>query len=276
MPDHALKWRDGWEWCDIVNLAVLLLRVAVALLPVTHQARFFDEWRSELEVVHREVGWFAALGFVCRLIVAAPRMTLTIRADSETAYAELSIGLLFSIFPSTVLLVLGIRAGVWTIVLGELGIIIGILLMASGFWSFEGRLLDSTRSRVGIAFATTGSFIEIAVRRLTGFGPPIDAEVSATIPHVMIVLGLILWVASSYGGPYSYRILRLSVGLLAPGAALNLVVVAINGASLSGFDRFGVLMYLVPSAGLAWACYSIVGRQRVFDDQARQDDPVLT
>ena len=259
-----------------MNVAVLLLRVAVVLLPVTHQARFFDEWRSELEVVHREVGWFAALGFVCRLIVAAPRMTLTIRADSETAYAELSIGLLFSIFPSTVLLVLGIRAGVWTIVLGELGIIIGILLMASGFWSFEGRLLDSTRSRVGVAIAATGSFIEIAVRRLTGFGPPIDAEVSATIPHVMIVLGLILWVASSYGGRYSYRILRLSVGLLAPGAALNLVVVAINGASLSGFDRFGVLMYLVPSAGLAWACYSIVGRQRVFDDQARQDDPVLT
>lgn len=253
------------------SLTVVLLRVAVLLLPVTEQARFLDEWRAEVEVVRQQSGELAAVSFAARLVLAAPKMTLEIRSGSQSAFAELSIGLSFSIFPSLVLATLAFWTGVWIIVVGELFIIGGILLMASGFWSFEGRLLDSKRSRIGLVLAAIGSGIEITVRRLTGFGPPIDDAASATIPHALIIIGLVLWIASSYAGRFRFRVQMLAVGLVAPGAAINVVVTVINGASLSGFDRFGVLMYVVPSAALAWACYSVLGRRQVFDDSRVED-----
>ena len=247
------------------RFATVLLRLAVFFLPVSEQARFLDEWRVEAEVARQQSGEFAAVVFAVRLLLAAPRMTLVMRSGSESAFAELSIGLIFSVFPSVVLAGLAIFTEVWIMLIAELSIIVGVLMMASGFWSFEGRLLDSRRARIGVVFAVVGSGIEVAVRRLTGFGPPIDDVVSATIPHTVIMIGLILWVVSSYAGRYSYRVLWLAVGLLAPGAALNVLVTVINGWSLSGFDRFGVLMYVVPSAGLAWACFSLLGRRQVFD-----------
>ena len=241
--------------------------VAVLLLPITEQGRFRDEWRAEVAAVREASGSLAALGLAARLLQAAPRMTMTMRASSESGYAELSFGIIFSVFPAAVLSVLAIQTGVWIMLVGELALIAGILLMTSGFWSLEGRLFDSGRCQLGLALALVGSVIEIIVRRSTGFGPPIDAVVSATIPHAVILLGLILWVASSYAGRFRFRVLRLAVGLIAPAAVLNLVAVLINGFSLTGFDRFGVLMYAVPSAALAWACYSIVGRSKVFNDQ---------
>lgn len=250
------------------SLSVVLLRVAVNLLPVTEQSRFLNEWRAEIDVVRAQSGNLAAVVFAARLVFAAPRMTLILRAGSESAFAELSIGLSFSIFPSAVLVGLAIYTGVWIMVAAELSIIVGILLMVSGFWSCEGRLFDSGRSRVGLIFAVVGSGIEVAVRRLTGFGPPIDDVVSATIPHAVIMVGLILWVVSSYAGRFRFRVLTVAVALLAPGAAGNMLVAVINGSSLTGFDRFGVLMYVVPSAGIAWACYSILGRRQVLSERA--------
>lgn len=255
----------------MVSLAVIFVHFAVALLPVTEQERFRHEWRAELEAVREQSGDWAGLIFAARLVSAAPRMTLALRAGSESAFAELSIGLSFSIFPSAVLAGLAIYTGVWIMLLAELGIIVGVVLMASGFWSFEGRLLDSRRSRVGLILAAAGSATEVAVRRLTGFGPPIDDAVSATVPHAIIMLGLILWVVSSYAGRFRFRVLLFAVGLLAPGAAINVVVSVMNGVSLTGFDRFGVLMYVVPSAGLAWACYSVLGRRQVFADKVPVD-----
>ena len=242
---------------------------------MTVQARFLDEWRAEAEVVRQQSGELAALGFAIRLVLAAPRMTLAIRSGSESAFAELSIGLSFSVFPSAVLASLAIYTGVWIMLVAELLIIVGILLMASGFWSFEGRLLDSKRSRVGLVLAALGSSIEIAVRRITGFGPPIDDAASATIPHALLIVGLILWVASSYAGRFRFRVQMIAVGLVAPGAALNVLVTVINGTSLTGFDRFGVLMYVVPSAALAWACYSVLGRREVFNDSKVDNSALL-
>ena len=247
-------------------LSTLLLRLAVGLLPTSQQSRFFDEWGAEIAAAHRESSAREGVRYAAHLVAAAPRMTLQMRADGESGYAELSIGVLVSLLPSTVLVGLAVYEGVWIMVVGELAIIVGGLLAASGFWSFEGRLLDSRRSRIGLALAVAGSVVEVAMRRLTGFGPPVDAEVSATIPHAVIMVGLFVLVGSSYAGRFRSRLQLLAVGLLAPGAAINVVVTVINGASLSGFDRFGVLMYTIPSAVLAWACYSILGRRQVFDD----------
>ena len=225
--------------------------------------------------MREEFGVSTAFRFVLGLIPAAARMTMAIRSNSESGYAELSVGIIFSVFPSAVLVGLALQTGVWIIVFAELALIAGILLMASGFWSFEGRLFDSGRSRVGAVLAIVGSVIEVIVRRTTGFGPPIDAEVSANVPHSLILIGLALWMGSSYAGNYRFRVLRLAVALIAPGAALNFVVLIINARSLTGFDRFGVLMYVVPSAALAWACYSIVGRRSVFADQPAQVPEVV-
>ena len=244
-----------------------IMSVALVVLPRSEQNRFRDEWTSETAVVREQAGDLATLMFALRLLFAAPRITMEMRAEHASGYAELSIGLLVSIFPSTVLICVALFSGVWILVLGEVAIVAGILLMASGFWSAEARVFDSTRSRVGIALAAIGSGIEIAVRRITGFGPPIDAVVSATIPHAVIMLGLILWVVSSYAGRFRFRVLMVGIGITAPAAALNMIVAVINGMALSGFDRFGVLMYVLPSAALAWACYAVVGRRKVFDDQ---------
>lgn len=251
----------------MLSLSAAFVHLAVALLPVTEQARFRVEWRAEVETVREQFGNRAAALFAGRLVLAAPRMTLQMRAGSQSAFAELSIGLSFSIFPSAVLVGLAILTGVWIMVAAELSIIFGVILMASGFWSFEGRLLDSKRSRVGLVLATVGSIVEVVMRRLVGFGPPIDDVVSASIPHAVIMVGLILWVASSYAGRFRFRILLLAVGLLAPGAAINTVIAVINGWSLTGFDRFSVLMYVIPSGALAWACYSVLGRREIFDDR---------
>lgn len=245
-------------------ISTMLLRLAVALLPATEQARFLEEWRSELAVIHRESGGSEGVRYAGQLVSAAPRMTLEMRSDNESAYAELSIGMLIAVFPSVVLTGLAVYEGVLIMVVAELAIIIGGIIAASGFWSFEGRLLDSKRSRIGLALAVAGSIVEVVVRRLTGFGPPIDAEVSATIPHAMIMVGLVVLLGSSYAGRFRSRLQLLAVGLLAPEAAINMVVTVLNGAALSGFDRFGVLMYTVPSAAVAWASYKILGRQQVF------------
>ena len=255
----------------MASLAGMLIRLAVALLPTTEQARYLDEWRGEVASVRDQSGHLAAVRFAIRLVLAAPRMTMSIRSDSESGYAELSIGLSFSIFPSLVLVVLALYTRVWIMVIGELAIIVGIVLMASGFWSVEGRLLDSTRSRVGVALALVGSVIEVAVRRLTGFGPPIDEVVSATIPHTLGLLGLILMVSSSYAGRFRRRVQLAAIASLAPGAVLNMVVTVINGFALSGFDRFGVLMYVIPSAALAWASYAVLMRPKVFENSVAID-----
>ena len=248
----------------MLSLSRIVLRAAVAMLPESYRERFFQEWHAEIDALRRDSGDRAAFGFALGLLSVAPKMTMALRADSQSGYAELSIGLLFSIFPSAVLVGLALYTQVWIMVVGELAIIAGILLMSSSFWTGEGRLFDSTRSRVGIVLAAIGSGIEVAVRRVTGFGPPIDEVVSATIPHGVIMLGLILWVVSSYAGKYRFRVLLVSVCVIAPGALLNTIVAGINGAALSGFDRFGVLMYVVPSAALAWSCYAVVGRRQVF------------
>lgn len=243
----------------------MLLRLAVALLPATQQARFHGEWGAELSTMHRESGASDSVRYAGQLVLAAPRMTLEMRSDGESAYAELSIGVLVSLLPSTVLLGLAVYESVWIMVAGELAIIVGGVLAASGFWSFEGRLLDSRRSRVGVALSAAGSVVQIAMRQLEGFGPPIDAVISPNLAHGVIMVGLFFLVGSSYAGRFRSRMQLLAVGLLAPGAAINVVVTTINGAALSGFDRFAVLMYVVPSAVLAWACYSILGRRQVFD-----------
>lgn len=245
------------------------------LLPITEQERYRSEWGAEVAFARESAGSLAALRLALRLLQAAPRMTMQMRANSESGYAELSVGLIFSVIPSSVLTALAVQSRVWIMVLGELALIAGVLLMVSGFWSFEGRLFDSGRSRVGLALALVGSAIEIVVRRTTGFGPPIDAVVSADVPHALILLGLTLWVASTYAGRLRFRILWLAVAVMAPGAALNMIVVTINGFSLTGFDRFGVLMYVVPSAGLAWACYSIVGRRQVFASKSTENSSFI-
>ena len=246
-------------------LSTILLRLAVALLPAAQQARFLGEWSSEIAAMNRESRAGEGVRYAAQLVLAAPRMTLAIRSDNESAYAELSIGVLVSLLPSTVLIGLAVYEGVWIMVAAELAIIIGGVLAASGFWSFEGRLLDSRRARIGVALAVTGALVEIAMRHLTGFGPPISQVVNANIAHGAMMAGLFFLVGSSYAGRFRSRMQLLAVGLLAPGAAINVVVSAINGAALSGFDRFAVLMYSLPSAVLAWACYSILGRRQVFD-----------
>lgn len=256
-----------------LSLAKVLVWVAVALLPQADKFRFEQEWVSEVDAVRRESGRLAAIHFAARLLIAAPKMTLAMRADSESAFAELSIALVFSIFPSSVLTVLAIYTQVWIMVVGELFIIVGIVLMVSGFWSVEGRLFDSTRSRIGIVLAAVGSVIEVVVRRNTGFGPPIDEVVSADIPHAMIMIGLLLWALSSYVGGFRFRVLFIGILLVAPGAALNSVVIIVNATALSGFDRFGVLMYLLPSTALAWASYLVVGRKKVFHGNAPKESP---
>lgn len=254
-----------------MTLWLILVRFAVALLPTTDQERFLTEWRAEVATVRDHAGSFVAVNFAARLIPAAVRMNLITRADGESGYAELSVAILISVFPSTVLVGVAIYTRTWTVLLAELLIIGGIVLAASGFWSFEGRLLDSTRARVGLTLALIGSLVEVAVRRLTGFGPPIDEVVSAMIPHALILVGLALLVASSYAGQFRRRVQLLAICVVAPGAGLNSVVVIINGAALSGFDRFGVLMYLVPSLALAWASFAIAVRPRVFRETVTLD-----
>lgn len=249
-------------------VATMLLRLAVALLPATQQARFLDEWRAEIAAIHSESNALDGIRYAAQLVVAAPRMTLEIRSDSESAYAELSIGVLISLFPSAVLVGLAVHTRVWIMVVAQLAIIVGGVLAASGFWSFEDRLLDSRRSRFGVSLAVAGGVAEIAIRHLTGFGPPINVVVNANIAHAVMMAGLFFLVGSSYAGRFRSRMQLLGVGLLAPGAAINVVATIVNGFALSGFDRFAVLMYTIPSAALAWACYSIVGRRQVFEGPA--------
>ena len=56
--------------------------------------------------------------------------------------------------------------------------------------------------------------------------------------------------------------------VIAPGAAFSVVVAFVNAAALSGIQRLGVLLYVIPCAVLAWACYSIAGRPQVFREEA--------
>jgi len=246
----------------------LLVRVAVGLLPFQEQERFRREWAAEADAELQLSGNWASLVFSAQLILAATRMTLEIRASSETGFAEWSIAMLASVFPASILFGLALYHGVWIMVFGELALIIGLFLMASGAWSHDGGLLDSRRSRAGILLAAIGSAVEIIVRRTTGFGPAIDDSASATIPHAVILIGLLLFVASHYLGRHRRHVQIAAVAMFGPGAASNGVVVLINGVSLSGFDRFGVLMYLIPSIAFTWAGYSIAKRPQVFEDRA--------
>ena len=80
-----------------MSLTNILLGAAVLLLPATEQARFRQEWRAELAVVRETAGSLAALGLAARLVRAAPRMTMAMRANNDSGYAELSFGIIFSV-----------------------------------------------------------------------------------------------------------------------------------------------------------------------------------
>ncbi len=70
-----------------MNLAQLLVRVAVVLLPTDVQERYRIEWRSEIAAVEREQGSGAAIGFAFRLLRAAPSMAMAMRQDSSRSDA---------------------------------------------------------------------------------------------------------------------------------------------------------------------------------------------
>ena len=250
-----------------MGLPDVLLRLAVGLLPAADQPRYRQEWGADVAVVAQEAGNIDATVLAANLVTTAPRMTMEMRSDSESGFAEWSVAMLASTFPAAVLAGLALYTQVWIMVLAELTLITGLFVMASGAWSYDDRLLESTRSRLGLFAATIGSSIEIYVRRSTGFGPAIDESASATIPHALIMIGLVVLVLASYLGQYQRRAQLVAVVLLATGAAANGVVVVINSISLSGFDRFGVLMYLVPSIALSWASYSIGKRPLVFKEE---------
>ena len=73
---------------------VVVLSAAVALLPPADQARFSMEWRSELSAVKTHGGARAELRYAIALLLAAPRMTMALRAGSASAYVELSLSLI--------------------------------------------------------------------------------------------------------------------------------------------------------------------------------------
>ena len=243
-----------------------VIGVAVSLLPVVLHDRFREEWTAEMQVVRATEGRRAAVSFVGSLIPAAVRTTMEVRKGGETAYSEMSIAALCGLPPVLFLLWFGAFHDVWILFLGQSFSLIGILLVAHGFWRTEGRLLDSMGSRVGIfctiVGATSGQILVDNVPELAPINP--DEVISSVIPNAIIPIGFVLLVVANYTGRLRRRLQLAALILLAPGAAASGVVAVVNAASNGGISAFVSLLYGVPILGLAWASYVIAGRPKVF------------
>lgn len=191
---------------------------------------------------------------------------MALRAGSASAYVELSIATLLVLFPALVLGVLAIVFGVWLMLVAQLANMVGAVLVAHGFWRNDGRMFDSVSARAGLALLVAGSIAGTAVLRLGEVGPRVSEEINAAIPNVVILTGLVMLAASNYLGPIRRRMQLAALCVIAPGAAASVVVAFVNAAALSGIERAGVMLYVLPAAVLAWACYSIAGRPEVFNE----------
>ena len=251
----------------------VLLRSAVSLLPASEQPRFDQEWGADLEVLRRVEGQSAATRFAAQTLAAAPRMTMALREHSASAYVELSLASLLSVFPAVVLGIMAIVFQSWVMLLAQLGNVTGMVLIAHGFWRNDGRLLDSKRPRIGLLLVVISSGTGIAVVRLTDFGLQLDERINAAIPNMIIVFGMALLASSNYLGRFRRRVQLAAVTVLAPGAMLAVVVAFVNAAAASGVQRFSVMLWVIPSAALAWACYSIVDRPQVFREDSVEAQP---
>ena len=127
-----------------------IVRLASAMLPADAQGRFADEWNAELIEVHQRAGRRAATSFAVALLPAAVQMTINMRRDSSSGYAEMSLAALLGLVPVVFLFVLGVSYGTWTLALAQVINVAGILLVAYGFWKHDGRLLDSLLSLIHI------------------------------------------------------------------------------------------------------------------------------
>lgn len=247
-------------------MQALFLYLAVFLLPQRSQARFHSEWRSELLVIENEIGRKAATGYAVKLVGAAPRMMMEMRSNSPSAYVELSVASLLAVIPAIILGVLAVIFQVWIMLVAQLFVAVGAILVASGFWHHDGRLLDSGRARIGLVVFLLASAAGTAIIRLTELGPRVDEQVNSAFPNMVVLFGLVLLAASNYSSRLRRRIQLVAVAIIGPGAALGVVAAVINAAAVSGAHRLVLLIYVLPASVLAWACYSIVGRPQVFDD----------
>lgn len=218
------------------------------------------------------MGDLAALKFALGLLWAAPRMMMAVRADSATAYVELSVAALLAIIPALVIATMAVIFQVWIMLVVQIAFMAGAALVALGFWRNDGRLLDSGNARFGLVLVLVAGAAGMAVIRLTDLGPRIDEQINAALPNLVILLGMAMLASSNYFGRFRRRMQVASLVVLAPGAAASVVVAFINAAALSGGQRLLPLVSVVPAGVLAWACYSVAARTRVFADEPAEPE----
>lgn len=254
-------------------IAGLFFRIGLALLPQELKDRYESEWSAEKRVLAQRGDRAAEMAFATSLPSAAIRITIASRRNGASAYAEMSIAALFGLPPVLALLVLGAWLNVWLLVFAQVLNVIGIVLVAHGFWRNDGRLLDSRGPRVGLLLVVVGGSLGTGLvqglRALEPIRP--DEVISAAIPNTIITIGFILLVVANYTGRLRRRIQLLALVVLAPGSAVSVVVAVVNALNSAGTSRVLSLLYGIPIIGLAWASFVIVGRSRVF----AEDEPVV-
>lgn len=209
-------------------------------------------------------GTWSAFMFGLSLTRAAPQMTRTFRTNSSSAYVELSAASLSALVPTAVLATWAIVDGRWITLGAQFAIGVGILFVAAGLWSHDGRLFDSTGSRIGLAMVLFGSAIGTAAIRFEDFSPLTSHRIDVTLPNVAVLIGLSMLVGSAYAGSHHRRMQLASLYVLAPASIVLVCIAALNATDLDGASRLTVLVYGGPALVLAWACYSIVDRPLVF------------
>lgn len=247
-------------------LSPLIVQVATSLLPPHDQDRFASEWQAELGHVRATVGERSAVRFGLGLLLAAPRMTMTIRATSNTGYVELSVASLALLFPAAAMGTLAAAMQLWIMVAIQVLMAIGSLLTATGLWRDSGRLFDSLRSQAGLLLIVGSAAGGMAFIRLTEFGPRAEEQINAAIPNLAVLVGLVLLASANYVGNFKRRVQLAALSVMAPGAGFSVVVAAINSFAQTGRWRLAVTIYALPAPVLLWACLSVARRPQVFEE----------
>lgn len=248
-----------------------LVRLATALLPPSHRARFHAEWVGDVTEIEHTEGKRAATVFAASLILAAARMTRTIRSNSLSAYVELSAAALSALIPTAALATWALADGRWPIVGAQAAIGIGIVLVAAGLWASDGRLLDSTGSRLGLVLVLIGSAIGTTAIRYNEFSPLADQRIDVSLANVAVLVGLAMLASANYLGSRRPKVQLASLYVLLPASIVLVCIAVINTTHLAGMARLSVLVYAVPALTLSWACFSIMGQRQVFAASGNHD-----
>ncbi len=240
------------------------MRLAVLLLPPSHRDRFRAEWSAELAAISGDPA--ASTRYGLGLVGAAVQMNKSIRADSVSGYLELSMASMSALVPTTVLAGWAISTQMWSMLVVQLLIAVGIVLVSVGLWTADGRLLDSIGSRVGLALVLGASIASTLVLGSDGVELLADQRVPVTLPNLLILLGLGILMASNYAGRHRGKVQLAALYVLAPGAFLLVVAAVVNAVSAMGMRWVIELVFALPAFVLAWACDTIARRPRVFDE----------